>query len=315
MQNDDLSRIRERANEDAKRLAGRLAAGLDFGLCTDPVELRRENLGGERARYGFVGPKLAASVERLRHVAPQQVANYLRYVAVILAAQYDWDCLGCSVPEAIRKVTSHELGRILDRASEESDYFGDLSNDSVRKDLAILGGRLIPVGAGVAAPNGGVPRSTAFRDGVAQAFGFLRFRINSGALRPWLEMHTHLDSLSEFSEDGWNRSYRRVADLLVANPEWRGVFRASWFLDPALKRISPKLSYLSEVPLANGAEMFFVEVNKSGNCGALHRSETRRKLFLRGEYVPRIYLMAWPRCALIAWSRTSGSEQARRSSS
>jgi len=36
------------------------------------------------------------------------------------------------------------------------------------------------------------------------------------------------------------------------------MFGSSWFYDPLLADISPHLNYLRDVPMAGGAELFFV---------------------------------------------------------
>lgn len=223
-------------------------------------------------------------------------------VACALVETFDQRCVALTPTDDLNALYVREFGRMLDHAESRSPYWADLLHDGPRKDLALLAGRLVPVGAGVAAPHSGLARSTLWRGSWQQAIRFSRLLWGSGGATRWLEIHTHTDSLSEFSADGWMQTYLRLARLLRANPSIRGVFRASWFLDPDLQAISPNLGYLAALPRSGGAALFYVEHDPSGTCGALQRSERRRHAFESGQYVPAIYLMAWPRRNLLDWS-------------
>jgi hypothetical protein len=83
----------------------------------------------------------------------------------------------------------------------------------------------------------------------------------------------------------------------------KGWIRSSWFLAPELERISPRLRCLREVPVAGGAKLFFVELDRAGTSGALAKSATRRALFAKGRYVLAIYMRVWPREAMLRWYR------------
>ena len=72
--------------------------------------------------------------------------------------------------------------------------------------------------------------------------------------------------------------------MLYANPEVRGLIGSSWYLDPALKDISPELSYLQDLPENNGARIFPLNPSKSNN-GALIGSVRRTRLHQEGKYV------------------------------
>ncbi len=84
----------------------------------------------------------------------------------------------------------------------------------------------------------------------------------------------------------------------------------SWFYDPALPAISPRLAYLQQRPLEAGA--FLVRHGR----GAIYTeratltSETRRKLYEEGKYLPVCFSLVWPRDALIAWAERSGRDSA-----
>jgi len=76
----------------------------------------------------------------------------------------------------------------------------------------------------------------------------------------------------------------------------------SWFYDPQLLAISPRLAYLQTTPLAHGA--FLVR----HGSGAIHTelatatSPTRRALAEKGSYIPVCYSLVWPRAELVRWA-------------
>jgi hypothetical protein len=77
---------------------------------------------------------------------------------------------------------------------------------------------------------------------------------------------------------------------------------SSWFYDPPLETISPRLAYLRVNPLKGGA--FIIHQGPapihSERCGAT--SPTRRAMIESGEYLPRSWLVAWPKSTLIPWA-------------
>lgn len=215
-------------------------------------------------------------------------------------AQFDPAAWEVRVPDAVLALYPGELARILGAAKSNAV---DLSHDRWLKNLAIAAGRLLPVGAEFADIHSGIPRSMPWRLGARGSLQALRcIVLECGGFTPFFELHAHPDQLADFTPQGWDASYHRLAALLEHNPAYKGVMAASWFRDPALATISPRLSYLREVPEKNGARMFHVGSDREGRSGALARSATRRRLFGEGRYVPNIYMMIWPRKALLAFN-------------
>ena len=81
------------------------------------------------------------------------------------------------------------------------------------------------------------------------------------------------------------------------------MFGGSWFYDPVVSQISPRLAYLSDVPKQGGAKFFLAA--KSGDFAhdAISTSPSRRKLFDEGRYKPASYMMIWSKNAQIYWAR------------
>lgn len=103
------------------------------------------------------------------------------------------------------------------------------------------------------------------------------------------------------SEVEANRSYHRMARSLEHQPAVKGFVASSWLRSPDTGRVSPRLRWLNRVFEENGG---FVAVMGPADpeSGVLLRSETRRRLYERGEFKPTTGLVMWPRDAMIRWA-------------
>jgi hypothetical protein len=93
-----------------------------------------------------------------------------------------------------------------------------------------------------------------------------------------------------------------VGELLKINQEVKGYFATSWFYDPELEKISPRLTYLRDVITENGGKLFVKGSSPRTIRDATFKSPTRRKLYEEGKYLPTDYLIVWPRKQLIEWA-------------
>jgi len=159
-----------------------------------------------------------------------------------------------------------------------------------------------PMGPGQVVRNG--------RDGYGwgQAVAYMKAQ---GWKKPWLEVHTEGRHTEDFTEAGWDQAWATAAAICKSRPELAGMIGSSWFYDPPLETISPRLAYLRLNPLKGGAFIIHQgpgEVH-SDRCGAT--SPTRRAMIESGAYTPRSWLVAWPRSTLIPWAERHKAEQAR----
>lgn len=200
----------------------------------------------------------------------------------------------------IQKRFEISLSRILQSIIDPSFDKYRTDNDILLKDLGICRQKIFPAGAQVVEPNSGFHRSLVWRGGITSGFSLLKLLISSGGNTHWYQIHTHLSELEDFNPDGWDRCYYRIAGMLRLNPQVRGMWGGSWFYDPALEAISPRLAYLRKIPEQNGAKVFFSNVDIRG--GALSKSRTRKELYEKGKYLPKAYVLIWPRENLIRWS-------------
>lgn len=156
-----------------------------------------------------------------------------------------------------------------------------------------------PMGPGQVLRNG--------RDGYgwSQAAAYMKA---GGWKKAWLEVHTESRHTEDFTEAGWDRAWATAAAICKSRPELAGMIGSSWFYDPPLETISPRLGYLRLNPLKGGA--FIIHQGPaaihSERCGAT--SPTRRAMIESGEYLPRSWLVAWPRASLIAWAERRAAE-------
>lgn len=176
------------------------------------------------------------------------------------------------------------------------------TSDTFLKDFGLCRQKLFPAGAQVVEEHSAYPRSIVIHGGIKQFFKFLYFFFFvARGFKPFYQIHTHVSTLEDFNPEGWDRCYVRLAEMMVRHPEVKGMFGGSWFYDPALEKISPRLVYLRERPESNGAWVFCTGDDQSGN--ALSKSSTRKKMYEEGYYRPKSYAVIWPRERIIAWRK------------
>jgi hypothetical protein len=203
----------------------------------------------------------------------------------------------------------HSFNRISRSIADPAFEKYRTHNDILLKDIGICRQKLIPTGSCVVEETW-FHRSLVWRGGLGQATGVARAIIECGGNGPLYEIHTHLSELEEYDAEGWDRAYVRMGELLELNPRVKGVWGGSWFYDPEIERVSPRLAYLRQRPQQRGAHVFFSSVDIDG--GALSKSQTRRELYEQGKYLPKAYVIVWPRRKVLAWSRQAKVEPAER---
>lgn len=205
-------------------------------------------------------------------------------------------------PDAV-SMFQQDFDRILNQQATNPPDFYEFPKSPFAKDLGLCSLRIMPAGAQIVDLHSGIGRRLLLGGGLSEIASRLHFFVNRlGGFNPLYQIHTHSTSYPEFNEAGWDRCYLRIAGMLRVNPHVRGMFGISWFYDPALESISPRLNYLRHRPLEGGARLFREGVSDEHIGNATAKSETRKKLFLEGKYQPTGYAMVWPRRELIAWA-------------
>lgn len=207
------------------------------------------------------------------------------------------------VPDAVLPELWRQATRILAAGAQTLD------DDAFRKDLSICLLLSFPCVAQVVEQTGGISRRALTSGGAGQALRLGAYLARTGLRAgPYLEIHTHTPMLDGFNEAGWERCYELVADVLALRPDCPGMVGGSWFYDPALAAISPRLAYLADTPIGGGAFRVRLGAFAEDTELATATSASRRALVEAGTYVPTKWLLIWPRRALLAWAAARRGE-------
>lgn len=171
------------------------------------------------------------------------------------------------------------------------------------KDYRIVTGLSVPAGAQMIDLS-----STAVRRAVPRLFLRSPFRAIKALSGKWLQPHTDSRYTAEFSKEGWDNCYAHMAQLFAADRDLVGMSATSWFYDPAIARLSPRLAYLADVPMQWGAVRTPLKVTEFDRVSATSTSPTRRERFEAGEYQPRGYNILWFRDDLLRWARETATQ-------
>lgn len=224
--------------------------------------------------------------------------------AVLLAAMEETIDSGrlAALPTRSKAHQSAQFNRLLWREDPLPSWL-DMASDLFHKEFGLAALRLHAGAAQLIDPRCGIPRSLFLKSGASGIARGLQVLLECGGLSPMLQIHTHTAYLDEFSDEGWRECYRVCVELFGLYPSVKGMFGGSWFYDPAVSQISPRLAYLSDVPKQGGAKFFLAA--KSGDFAhdAISTSPSRRKLFDEGRYKPASYMMIWSKNAQIYWAR------------
>jgi len=204
-----------------------------------------------------------------------------------------------AMPELLKEEYVRNYVRILDRIESAMGSDLHLSTDLVAKDLGLCTLRLFAAGYAVVETIWSVARRHIFLGGARQfaEFGslyFLRFRASG----PFLGNHVHPELTSLFTPEGRIHMLRVIATIMNWRPVYKALIGSAWFYDPVVGKISPNLAYVRNYMAENGALFFRGSADHSKNA---FMSSKRRRMWERGEYQPRHYMVVWPRNSLVAW--------------
>jgi hypothetical protein len=134
-----------------------------------------------------------------------------------------------------------------------------------------------------------------------------------GGFRPvW---QTHLPPLApgvHLTEERYARSHLLIAQAMRLHPRIRGIASSSWYYDPAVGEVSPRLACIGRLLSESGCLCFEIPIDAPMRESALLRSAARRAAFERGEYVPRDFARLWSRDAVLRWAERQPGWQLRR---
>ena len=273
-----------------------------------PVEeYVREWIGAQKHKsYSFIGAKVQRVADMIvDRGGDQALGRYHKIVLAYLALRFNNDFRQHGLPESVAALLRMEFARIVADLAHQDDSFYTFANDLFLKDMGLCTLRLLPCGAELVQVDAGVPRRLLMRGGFLQlARGLYFFLIRSGGFYPMYALHMDPRRKSDFTPEGWDQTYLRIAELLLRHPEVKGVFGTAWFYDPVLENVSPRLAYVRKRREENGAWNFRHGPSTESTNGALATSPTRRRLHEEGKYRPASYYLVWPRDELLRWAET-----------
>jgi hypothetical protein len=120
---------------------------------------------------------------------------------------------------------------------------------------------------------------------------------------PVLGPHRHLTEI-DFVE-----SHLGIAAAIRRAPDVLGIASGSWYYDPALERVSPRLAFASRIVRENGGVVFEVRRDQATAQSALAASATRRRAAVEGRYRPRQFARLWGRRPFLAWAERQAGRQ------
>jgi hypothetical protein len=297
----DLDLIISPAKATLQRVSERLAGSVNGSAVADFVRISQE-----------VGPyddyKVFSQAARLLLptglLADGTKASQVFLKAAIMQGMLDMLASErfTKLPVRVRAQQIRQLQRIAMDSDDAADWL-QIDHDLFHKEFGIATLRLYVAGAQLVDFRCGIPRSIVLKGGMRSLPRNVGKILRLGGFRKYFQVHTHKFMLDAFNEEGWNECYLCCAELYGLHPEVLGMYGSSWFYDPAVDEISPRLSYLRATPMTGGAELFFVEEGGSARNNSLATSPTRRKLYEEGKYSPKSYMLAWGKSSQIAWAR------------
>jgi len=259
------------------------------------------------AGYRGVTPEIDATCnEILRRTGERGLEYYHKLILLRLIQEFDCRAVKCNYSDSVRELFYGQFQRIIATFPKEGTGVYLFKSDSFRKDLAICRQRLIPCGVQFLDSMSGIPRSWMLRGGVGRTLRMARTILKLGGFRPLYQLHTDHRQLHEFNPTGWLRCYGRTAALLRLNPKILGVFGSTWWYDPAIAEVSPRLRYLRDVPESAGAQFFYIDESEDNTANAVANSPERYRKHAQGAYRPKRYAMIWPRRCLMEKASVEG---------
>jgi hypothetical protein len=300
-------------NDKKAQLENELASISKDIICRFPVSnylnTARSNTGFGRLLHFQQARKLSRSFRQITdRYGSRALSLYLKLALCYFIGDSLERLSEENLPDEIVLFYHEWFKMVLDEFSTQPDDHYDCRSLSFTMDVMACSLRDIPVGGAWILETRRAGLRPFWGGGIRQFFDYLQFLIlKCGGFRSYFTTHTVPRYLSRFNEREMNLAYQRIAELMKLNPRIRGIYRRSWFLDPHLQEISPKLAYLRQVPLQNGAKLFAACPTKLDTKYALAVSPTRRRLHAEGKYLPTGYALVWPRKEFLAWANRCSS--------
>jgi len=237
--------------------------------------------------------------------------SYHRLLLIHLMTGFAERSKPIALPSSIVDLYYIEFRRIIKELESNSRGFYLFPNDLFFKDLGLCRLILMPVGSQLIEIESGISRRLLLKGRLRQLLkGLEFFMVKTRGFKPFFQIHLDPRKTTEFNCPERTLCYLKIAEILKLNRHIKGVFGGSWFYDPQIEKISPRLAYLRRLPLAHGAQTFYDGSNEQALADALRKSPTRRHYYENGQYLPSNYILVWPRQGLIDWAAHDHAETA-----
>jgi len=239
------------------------------------------------------------------------VSLYNRLALAVLAGDSAARLGEQDFPGDILSLYKNWFGRVIKDLDSMPDAYFSEERDSFLKDISVCGLRMIPIGGAWTVDLGQVSKRALLAGGWLKLPGNIAFHcVRQCGFAPYYVIHTFFRYIPRFLPGEMEKAYLRIAGLLKRNPGIKGIHRSSWFLDPRMDEVSPRMSFLRQVPAANGARLYRIGTDDMDIQSATSNSPERKKLYAEGKYRPECWGYVWPREAVIAWAERIGPRRA-----
>ena len=195
-----------------------------------------------------------------------------------------------------------KVRNFLDNVNDRG-HFPSLSSDDGLVPALIFIGKYIPLKT-FHAQVSGVPRSILLRMNMFDKFRMVIYVIcKMRGRRPVLEFHLPRMENKHLTVELVIQDYILAGKILEANRDLVGVLQCNWFIDPALKSISPYLAKIGKLAAENGALVLCVGQDAGAIADATRKSMTRRRLYEQGSYKPKRFIRLWSRSAIFKYCK------------
>jgi len=294
-----------RASADLDGALRALGAVERARLAALPLTAGVQALGmwGADRRYDSVPSAFQSVLERLRSQGGEAwERTYLRLLLYAQLARLPQQTPPIRIPESVWQTVETGLGTLLDALAAYTE--GAWLEADALKDLAAASLRGVCIGFRLLEPVRLRPWRAASRSPLRQRLGLMRYlRMEFARRGRYSTLHAWRGYREARSTESWETWYLPVAEIVEANRDMVGVVERTWLLDPRLRQIAPHLAARADGLRAMGACLFEIGVSERATVFALSTSETRRRLYAEGKYVPTEWGSITKRSLVVKWAR------------
>ncbi len=203
-----------------------------------------------------------------------------------------------NLPDGVVEYIKEDFLKAIKIAAQGNDKILTVENAIYNSYVEVLSFIRFPIG-NQSVVVAGFSRSVIWLQSPLKMLSFMRLLFSCGGNYPLYELHYNPHRMRSFNLEGWQTVMRLGAELLKSRPSIKGMFGGAWFYDPALKDVSPELSYLRKLILDVGGVIFFAGSNEQDRTNAFAMSKIRKTAFEEGRYNPSNYLAIIPRKTLL----------------